>query len=622
MQEHPYHTTKEQIRSRLLRHAVTFWGISTAADLDPMVQLLIEGLATELYNLSSEMRYSESRLLEKLAGLLTPDLLTAPTPAHAILQAQPLETLETLPATRQFLHTTRRNPAPSGEFQADCWFTPIQKITLPLASIAWLASGNRAYNPDADGSGQAPLQARPGKYLEGYTLWIGLKIPPGGQGSFPPLTFYFASRNDTLAEEWYRLLPLSTWTINGHPLEMRQGLLPAPPPGQHPAGTADLLGSFGTMEVLMRDISRYYAKRYLHCPPTPLPPEALYPRNYPDQWESVFSPGDLTTLKDPLLWLEVRFPPSIGLRGLEELEVRLNTFPVVNRKLVKLKHRFKGIGNIIPLRQEPGAHFLGIHRLSDSKGNIYEPIPVHGAEGQPEGSYSIRSGGAERFDQRNAREMIEYLFELLRDESAAFSAYGFDFLTNTLKSLRQSLTLVEQKARQTLTAMTESTRYIVVKPLDASETMHLEYWTTQGTLPMQLRTGTILLEAEGSSLKADSLRLITRPVGGKLQPPAAGRLQAYKYALMTRDRIVTEEDIRLFVHYELGDRLGEVSIRKGVMISSHPKEGLRRTIDVVLKPSRPGAITPEEWTHLSRELSEKLETRSSVQSNYRVLLEA
>ena len=608
MQEH--HTSKEQIRSRLLRHAVAFWGIPTAADLDPMVQLLIEGLATELYNLSSEMRYSESRLLEKLAGLLTPDLLTAPMPAHAVVQAQPLEASETILHTRQFLHTTRRTPSPTGEYRADCWFTPIQDIVLPRASIVWQASGNRAFRTDPGGVRQLAMQARPGKQLEGYTVWLGISLPetaPGAATSSPegraPLSFYFSSMGDTLSEEAYRLLPLSTWKVDGQPLDILPGL---PPAGTHNTG---LLDAFGTMEVILRDISAYYARRYMYCTALPLT-RSLYPK----EWEVVFAPGELAAFKDPLTWIEVHFPPGINT---DEMEIHGNTFPVVNRRLVRVKHRFKGIGNIIPLRQEPGAHFLGVHELADSKGHVYEPLPVQGAAG----SYSIRTGGAERFDQRNARELIEYLFELLRDESAAFSAYGFDFLTNTLKSLRQSLTLVEQKARQTLTEMTESTRYIVVKPLEASETMHLEYWTTQGTLPMQLRTGTPLLEAEGTSLRADSIRLLTRPVGGKLQAPATGRLQAYKYALMTRDRIVTEEDIRLFIRHELGDKLESVSIRKGVMVSAHPKEGLRKTIDVVLKPSRPDAITEEEWPHLSRELVVKLDMRSSVQSNYRVLLE-
>ncbi len=41
------------------------------------------------------------------------------------------------------------------------------------------------------------------------------------------------------------------------------------------------------------------------------------------------------------------------------------------------------------------------------------------------GTYTLHSGGVERFDTRNIHEMINYLLELLRSESAAFAGYGY-----------------------------------------------------------------------------------------------------------------------------------------------------------------------------------------------------
>ncbi|TDW96801.1 type VI secretion system baseplate subunit TssF [Dinghuibacter silviterrae] len=594
MQELRYHSSKEQIRGRLLRHAADFWNLPSATDLDPLVQVLIEGLASELYNVSADMQYTESRLLEKLAGLLTPDLMTMPLPAHALVQARPVENVEILEAG----FALRRQTADKG---ADAWFTPARETPVYNAGIVLLASGNKVTGP----SGR-PLRAQPGKRLEPYTLWIGLDLPKDID-TLPPLSFYIHSRYEALTEDWYRLLPLSGWKIQGHSLDMRAGL-----PGDDPD---EWLRAFDPLAVRLRDIERYYQAHFLHA--TPLPLEGG-PLPYPPSWKDIFLAADLATLRDPLWWIEVTFPSSIGLQGLEELEVQLNTFPAVNRRLHKIHHRFKGIGHIIPLRPEPGSLFLGVHRLTDSKGRVYEPVPLHPEGGQTPGTYSLRSGGAERFDQRNAREIIDYLFELLRDESAAFSSYGFDFLTQALKSLQQGLTLVEQKARQTLSDITEGTRYIVVKPLDPHETMHLEYWTTQGYLPLQLQSGTPLTQSEGSRLRAGSIRLVTRPVGARTAPGPADRLQAYKYALMTRDRIVTEEDIRLFLRQELGERLGTVVIRKGVMVSQHPKEGLRKTIDVILTDA---AFSDDEWPHLSRDLAEKLAARSGIQQYYRILLQ-
>lgn len=615
MHELRYHASKEQIRSRLVRHAADFWGLPSAADLDPLVQVLIEGLASELYNVSADLQHTESRLLEKLAGLLTPDLMTMPLPAHALLEARPVEATESLGTGTAFLHSVRRHPTSPGEpapAVADTWFTPVRETSVYNAGIALLASGGKVSGTDGRGSRPTRFQASSGHRLEPYTLWIGLTLP-ADTSVLPPLSFYIHSRYEALPEDWYRLLPLSRWEIQGQPLSMQPGL-----PGETTDNDPDeWLRAFDPLEVRLRDIERYYQPHFLYNAPLSL--EGLRPLPHPPSWAEVFAESDLAGLRDPLWWLKVTFPSSLGLQGLEELDVHLNTFPVVNRQLHRLHHRFKGIGHIIPLRPEPGSLFLGVHRLSDSKGRHYQPVPLHPDGSQPPGSYSLRSGGAERFDQRNAREIIDYLFELLRDESAAFSSYGFDFLTQTLKSVQQSLTLVEQKARQTLTEMTEGTRYVVVKPIDPQDTMHLEYWTTQGNLPLQLQSGTPLTQAEGSRLKAGSIRLITRPVGSRGAPGPADRLQAYKYALMTRDRIVTEEDIRLFVRHELGDKLGTVAIRRGVMVSPHPKQGLRKTIDVVLTPSGRNAFDEEEWPHLSRDLAEKLTARSGIQQQYRIV---
>ena len=44
---------KEQIRNRMLKYAATFWGIKKAENFDPVVKLLLEALANEMYMLGN-----------------------------------------------------------------------------------------------------------------------------------------------------------------------------------------------------------------------------------------------------------------------------------------------------------------------------------------------------------------------------------------------------------------------------------------------------------------------------------------------------------------------------------------------------------------------------------------
>jgi hypothetical protein len=45
-------------------------------------------------------------------------------------------------------------------------------------------------------------------------------------------------------------------------------------------------------------------------------------------------------------------------------------------------------------------------------------VPYRKTEEEKTGTYTLRYGGVERFDGRNARELISYLLELVRNESA------------------------------------------------------------------------------------------------------------------------------------------------------------------------------------------------------------
>lgn len=600
--QYPLHyTSKDNIRARLLQTAADFWGVRSTADLDPLVRLLIEALSGELYNLSNDLKNTESRLLNKLAALLTPDLLTAALPAHALMQAMPLEASELLREERHFVYNPKKETGGQEVF-----FSPVAPTRIYDAQIAYMATGSNLYSNDPR---QGKILAGAGKSLPHQILYLGLRVN-NQLTRLANLTFYLNRPHFAFNNEWYRLLSLCTAHIGGQAVTLQHGL-PGTPPGQKENLLEETL-AFDVMPVIARDVLNYYAPHFLHCD---LQPSLYEKKPYPPAFAIAFDERTLSNLQEPLLWLEIHFPPAIQP---DNLEVYTNAVPVMNRRLHAVTHRFKGIGNIIPVK--PGLHesFLSVHQLTDSHGKQYFPVSYNNGEMHTQDAYSVRLGGAERFDSRNAREMINYLFELLRDESAAFSAYGYDFLTDVLKNLRQNLELVEQKARKSLDAMTEATRYVIVKPSSATEIMHLTYWTTQHDMAQQLRSGALLTQFEGSGTRADSLILLTKPAGGRQAADRSNLLQAYKYGLMTRDRIVTEDDIRNFCRHELGGRIADVKIQRGVMVSPHPKEGLKKTTDILITPSQP--FEKEEWEFTQQSLLRKLVARSGLLVTYRIML--
>src|SRR4051794_15605069 len=94
--------SKEVIKNRMLKHALTYWGIKNTEDLDPAIKMILEALSVELYNLGNEIKDVQVRILEKIANLLTPDFLTSPNPADTILHASPLEPTDILSPLTSF----------------------------------------------------------------------------------------------------------------------------------------------------------------------------------------------------------------------------------------------------------------------------------------------------------------------------------------------------------------------------------------------------------------------------------------------------------------------------------------------------------------------------------------
>src|ERR1019366_725241 len=86
--------SKEVIKARMLRVAANLWGYADSlseSSFDPLVGLMFEALASEIAQVYDEVKMSESRVMERLAQSLLPDVVTAPQPAHTIVHAIPTE---------------------------------------------------------------------------------------------------------------------------------------------------------------------------------------------------------------------------------------------------------------------------------------------------------------------------------------------------------------------------------------------------------------------------------------------------------------------------------------------------------------------------------------------------
>jgi hypothetical protein len=610
------YTSKEELKSRMLRHISAIWDVKNTETLDPLVKILIESLAGELQKTHNEINNFESRILEKIAVMMTPGVLSAPYCAHAIAYARPAEPVQTITPFTHFLYV--KKAASLKEKNQEIFFSPVNSVQLVDASLSYVVAANTVFAIDANLQKNMMMHGKnnAGRRNE---IWLGLQVNKE-ISTIDKLRFYFDIKNTENKYQLQSLLQLSKWYIGATEIQTTRGVIYEYDEEQQQKRES-IFAEYDTMHLIEQEVKQLYNNHFITLSDEEQRLNVNdHKKLYPDEFKEWFSPNELTKFNKELLWIKVAIGTFIDERSIFDLFVSVNAFPILNRSLKNIAHRFKGITNIIPVKTELQEHFLCVRSVKDLKGKSYEQIPF--AQSNTEaGTFSVRKGGIERFDTRSAKEYLNYLIELMRDESAIFSSYGQDAVTSLIKDMERILVQIEQRIRQNEFYNADMHHYITLGMMENQNTVNVEYWITNGAFANSIPTGGHLSLYEGTEVKLNSILLLSTTNGGKKSIELSRHMDAYRYALLTHNRLVTVEDIKAFCMYELGDKISGVEIKKGVMRSNNPKEGLVRCIDIILqRKDDDEQNSMEEWDLLFKEVKSKLELRSAMNANYRLLL--
>lgn len=579
--------TRALIKERMLKAAAAVWGYSDRireAEFDPLLSLLMEVYATELEKMSNEMSMSRERVLQKMVQLMAPDVLTAPVPASAILFAQSMEDRLLLEEREQFLLS-------QGPDAAELWFSPAGAYSVTDTRVQYLAAGNRMFRYPAPGEREThSILPAP---LEPNVLWLGLTGEPEALGG---AQFYF-SCPDGGAAVFYHHLPEAKWTCGDEVLHTVKGY------NQPDVYDDELAGWLRVPHNISLSVTRMVRNIHRH--------QFLFVDS--DVKMAGVAPGfaeGITTEK--VFWVRIEFPENIHGSLLQDLQCQINCFPVVNRQLHELTYRLKDWINILPLRCEQGRQFLDLHSAIDQ-----DRVSLLGS-----GDVLLRKGGVGRFDERDARTVTEHLLQLLRDESAAFSLYNRDFITAEVKQIQQVINRLSQEMEKA-DISADSVPYLEVTVRGEITNRHLVvgYWSTQGAAANRVRSGLPLLAYRNGGLRQGTIVLLTRPQGGRDRLAPHESIPAYKSAVLSKDRIMSPEDIRLYCIRETGTRARSVTVKKGVMVGRGRQAGFQKTIDVhILLDDREYAQLQEAGTldHWTAALQEGLTQRSMAFMPFRI----
>jgi hypothetical protein len=109
--------------------------------------------------------------------------------------------------------------------------------------------------------------------------------------------------------------------------------------------------------------------------------------------------------------------------------------------------------------------------------------------------------------------------------------------------------------------------------------------------------------------------------GGKDRLNIDEKINLYRYHLLSRNRVVTPEDIKALCRYVMGKELRDVSISKGVSVQPGITEGYSRTLDIKISLAKPVEhYAAGSLDYLKDELLTQLQEHSANNYPYRIFM--
>jgi len=595
--------SKESVKARMLQNATKVWGLKSPQSLDPFVKLLIDAFSTEVFKANNEIQTVNARILEKLAKLLTPSIYTHPVPAHAIAFTLPDESSEILLEHTEFFfrkHMTSTIKSESDK-QINIPFTPVGNVRINKIQTAVMFVGNTCYSID-ERLNKIPIarfQGRPEDYRK---VTIGIDVTKYSQENFPKyVSIYCSNPAFEHLDFTYKLLPYITVTSNGNPLFIKEGLTYYK--NKETEGYEQIFYEQSIRNKIIEDVKSIYSHKFIEVSGISnslFSEPGVLPENlsFVDYKEEIMKHID----GKRYLWLTFEFPPQFSAEILDNFSFVLNAFPIYNRGWKKTEYSLDIMGNNIPLVTDEGEHFLYVDEVQDGDGRKYTEIPFTPNDDLKKGLYTVRKGGMERFTNRNAVDMIANVLELTRDEIAAFSLLNRDNVKGLLSEMSDKMKSMVQKVNNARRTVKQELNYVIMEPVEKTDHTYASFWITHCTLANHMRPGTEL----SNQLKSQVLVLLTETIGGAEEQRGTDSIQAYKYALTTRDKIISLEDVKNYCRMVLKEELKEVRVKRGTMISNKPKEGFIRTVEVEIIPNNYSFYGRVYWENMANILRNQI----------------
>lgn len=607
--------SKDRIKSRMLRNAARIWGYQDSqpdTSFDPVVGLLLGACAFELEKISREVNNTESRIVERLVNILTPQPITNPHPAHAVAFVKPTrKKAGVFPDFQFYINKKVTDQSETKAEEKQVYFSPAGTYSLTDGRVRYLAAHSRIYE-FVDDQYKDIVAEMPTSPLSPSSIFIGLEM----NEKLDNHTLFFNIISEHLKQTFYRELESGEWKIGNYTIKASIGLKDI---AQQDHDVYHMMNrEFDLSTKVSYMVNLFYNHQFVTLDLKEIGEEMKDEvTSIPDALSNSVGKKDLENLDKNTIWIELHMTSPLTDELIESISCSLNCFPVINRRKNEFTGSTRELVNIIPLHTDDV--FFDLKSVSNRNGEHYNISHFENMGDLSKGSALLRLNGVGRFDDRNAMEYLEYLLELLKEESAAFNVIGSDMISSNLRELNQAIARLEKKIEDVQLEKGD-TAYLMLKPQEGDRQVFVEFWSTNCSFANNIRAGTPINIYQANDLDYNSSRLMTTTILGREKPSTEDRINTYRRALLSGQRIVTKEDIKAVCFENFGESLSKVHIEKGIDKGGTKTEGFIRTIDIYLTIEKGIEMSLVDQNAMKQKLQVMLEAHSSNILPYRIFI--
>lgn len=577
-----------EIKNRIQKKCLEIWGIEDINMADPLVMMLLDVFVHELYYLHQEGVESDNKIIERIAQEIVPSQWNLPMPAHTLASTTATKGIVMLNNDTEFVVKS----AMVTNVDYDIYFTPFTNESIVEGEISFQMYDSFLI----DSSKTVQHLSAKNKVLD-HRIWVGLDVSKENLEKLNSLKFTFITENSSL-DSFLQFIKVKDSL--GNNIEIENETFEEVQDNKH----------------YTENIKSFYKNSIYKVK---LNVENLIYESILDRFE--IDKEELKTSKKDtgLIWLEFIFPEIFTKTEFDKIQIKINTFPIVNRKLNNRVHNAQIEGRLFPMKAERNTHFLDVMKIFNEK-NIEFTNGIKQANSLTSNTFTIFYGGLENYDSRNAKFFLKKLARALREDIGSFSNINADYIDATMTRINEELNSIESKINSSYSQVNEEEVYALIHETEKSKILYYSYWTSNGQVANNLKKGTVLKQTSISELAQDSTIFETSSIGGIYRNNKVEKLINLRYGFLSKERLVTKQDIKSAVHYHLRNITKDVLITDGVGISSNRKQGVHRTIDIEVVLQEKYALQIENKKKIEMFLKETLEKQSVMNIPFQITI--